>query len=222
MPPPRPLPLLVALAVWLTAGCGLTTAVRPVPKGAVQVEAALGGPFFGNLGVALPLPLSSAGVRYGVADGLDVSGHAHLTSLTFGVAGLDAGATWMPLAQEGARPALTLGARLYGFASVLGARGAPPFALLELSPTLSWQVAPALLPYLSGTLAAQVGGPLLGSAALGAEVPLGAWGLQAEARWYQPGLPSQNMAVDWKGLGGLGGLGVVLGARYRFGGTEGL
>jgi hypothetical protein len=206
------------LVAALASGCGLSTAVRPVPKDSLQLEGSLGGPLV-KVGPVLPVPLSAVGARYGVADRLDVSAHAHLTTLAFGVAGLDVGSSWLALEQEGFRPAVAVAGRLYGFTGLLAGREASPRAYLELSPAVSTLLGEHFLTYVSGTAMAQLaGGPVLFSAAAGEELQLGRWGLQLEARWYQPGVASRNMAADWQGPAGLGALGVVLGARYRFGG----
>lgn len=210
------------LMMWvlaLAAGCGLTTQVRPVPRGILQVEGAAGGALV-NLGQTLPVPLSTVGARYGVAERLDVAAHAHLTSLTFGVAGLDVGGSWLALAQDGAVPALSLGGRLYGFTSVLASRrDASPRAYVEVSPAVSYLLGGRFLTYASATGLVQLAGgrPLL-ALAVGEEVQLERWGVQLEGRWFQPDAATRFNAVDWVGVAGQGALGVVLGVRYRFGG----
>jgi len=209
---------LLLLPLLLASGCGLTTQVRPVPRGAVQVEGALGGPFV-RVGPVIPVPLSTVGVRYGVAERFDLAAHAHLTSLSFGVAGLDVGGSWLALAQEGAVPALTLGGRLYGFTSVLASRRVDPRAYLEVSPTVSYLFGERFLSYASATGLVQLaGGRPLFSLAVGQEVRLEPWGLQLELRWYQPEAATRFNAADWQGLGGRGALGAMVGVRYRFGG----
>ncbi len=211
---------LLLLPAVLATGCGLTTQVRPVPRGTVQVEGALGGPFV-RVGPVVPVPLSAVGARYGVAERVDVSAHAHLTSLTFGVAGLDVGGSWLALEQDGAVPAVSLGGRLYGFTSVLASREAAPRAYLEVSPTVSYLFSERFLTYVTGTGLVQLaGGPPLLSLAVGEEVQFEPWGVQMELRWYQPDYATRFNAADWQGVGGLGALGAVLGVRYRFGGGE--
>lgn len=211
---------LLLLPALLATGCGLTTQVRPVPRGAVQVEGAVGGPLV-RIGPVIPVPLSAAGVRYGVAERADVAAHVHLTSLSFGVAGLDVGGTWLALEQDGAVPALSLGGRVYGFTSVHASRDVSPRAYVEVSPTASYLLGGRFLSYASATGLVQLAGgrPLL-SLAVGEEVRLERWGVQLELRWYQPDYATRFNAADWQGVGGMGALGGVLGVHYRFGGDE--
>ncbi|WP_257453130.1 hypothetical protein [Archangium lipolyticum] len=209
---------LLLLPALLATGCGLSTQVRPVPRGAIQVEGALGGPLV-KLGPVIPVPLSTVGARYGVADRVDVAAHAHLTTLAFGVAGLDVGGSWLALEQDGVIPALSLGGRVYGFTQVLSSRQASPRAYVEVSPTVSYLLGGRFLSYVSATGLVQLAGgrPLL-SLAVGEEVRLGAWGVQLDLRWYQPDSATRFNAADWQGLQGMGALGVVLGVNHRFGG----
>jgi len=202
----------------LALGCGLTTQVRPVPRGTWGAEAAVSGPFV-RLGGLLPVPLSTVGVRYGVAERADVAAHAHLTPLAFGVAGLDVGGSWLALEQSGAVPALTLGGRLFGFAQVLPGRATSPRAYLEVSPTVSYLLGERFLSYASASGLVQfAGGRPLWSLAVGEEVRLASWGLCLEARWYEPQSLTRFHAVDWVAVGERGALGAGLGVRYHFGG----
>ena len=70
-------------ALWYAAfiaSCTATHSVRTVGKGNSAVEMSLGGPFFTNLGGAIPAPNLFIGGRYGVRDDLDVSLEYNLTS----------------------------------------------------------------------------------------------------------------------------------------------
>jgi len=209
-------PLLLVIGAW---GCGLPTAVRPAAKGVWQPELGLGGPIAAVTSTLhLPLPVSTLGVRTGVTDTLDVSGHVHLTSLVFDVVGLDVGSTWLALEQNGALPAVALTGRAYGFAEL---RRFAPRAYLELTPAASWRVTDWFTPFVSATGLVQfAGAPPLLAAGAGAEFRFGAVGLQAEARWYGPNVASRFMVVDWYSVGGLGAWGVVLGVNYRLGGAK--
>lgn len=210
-------------AVWLAVvavGCGHVASVRPVPKGALQPELHFGGPMAHVGGIGdLPLPLATAGVRYGIAEQFDLSVNAHLTTLAFGVAGLDVGSTYLALAENGAIPALSVGGRLYGFTDVDLLGG--PRAYVELYGSASYLLREVVMPYLSTSVMLQfAGGPPIVSVGGGAEVVLGAFGLTLEARWYAPYHYSRYAVVDWWSVGDFGGFGVIGGVRYRFGGVK--
>jgi hypothetical protein len=192
------------------------THVRPTPRHAVAVEASAGGPI-ALLGAApVPLPLSTIGASYGVIDGLDVQAHVHLTTLfAFGVAGGDIGATWMPLTQRQARPALAFTGRLYAFTDFHSGT----FGYAELSGTVSWLLATRWLTY--GTIGGLVefnDGYVHWAPGVGEQVQLGRAWLGLEVRWYDAGYETRLSSANWLSPGGLGAIGVVLGGGYRFGG----
>ncbi len=198
-------------------GCGHTTAVRPVEQGVVAAEVALGGPI-ADVGPVIPLPLSTAGARYGIHPRVDVGAHLHLTSLAFGVVGADVGSTWLLLEQNGAIPAIAANGRLYGFTDV---QVGQPRAFLELTPSVSWLLGDRYLTYVTGSGLVQfAGGRPLFSVGAGEEVRFGNFSLQAELRWYQPDYETTFTVVDWSPVFGMGGWGAVVGASYRFGGAR--
>lgn len=200
----------------LGTGCGLATHVRPVPKGRVQLEASVGGPM-ADVGAPIPLPLSTVGASYGLLDRMDVHGHVHLTPLAFfNVPGLDVGATYLALEEQGSVPAVAVTSRLYAFSNLRD--GTLTYG--DLSATASWLLARRWLTY--GSLTGMVDfldGRFMWSPAIGEQVLLGSWSLQLEARYYDPTYRSASSAVHWVSAGGYGAFGVVLGAGFRFGGS---
>jgi hypothetical protein len=208
------LPLVLLSYVFLVA-CGHVTPVRPVPKDTVQIDVSVGGPLVSLGKLSLPVPLSTAGVRYGLGERYDVSAHAHLTSLTFGVAGLDVGTTYLARHQEGLFPALVVGGRLYGFGNLRDA----PRAYLELTGSASTLLGERFCTYVSASGLLQLaGGAPLWSLAVGEEVRLGRFGLQGEVRWYEPHVATRFQAVDWLAISGQGAWGFTLGVSFRPGG----
>jgi len=199
----------------LAAGCGLSTHVRPVPKGALALEASVGGPAARLGPAAIPLPLSAVGASYGLAERVDLSAHTHLTTLAaFKLAGLDAGGTWLAVEQRGFVPAVALTGRGYAFTQFVG--GTLWYA--EVSATASYLLGERTLAFV--TVTGQV--DFLHSAfdwapGLGAEVKLGRFGLQLEARWYDPTYDVRTSSVSWLSPFKQGAVGLVLGASYRFG-----
>ncbi len=213
---PFPLPicrLSLALVVFTAVGCGHTTPVRPTPKGQLDAQLHVGGPAV-MLGGPIPVPLSTVGASYGLSDRFDLQGHLHVTALFYKVAGLDVGSTFLAVKEEGAVPAVALNARLYGFSDLQTA--VRPY--LELNAAASYLFGQRFLTYLSATGFLQLFGPPLFSFAVGEEFQLGRFGLQVEARWYEPDYSTRFNAIDPLSPGYQGALGLVLGLRYRFGG----
>jgi hypothetical protein len=207
-------------AAWTLAmlGCGHGASLRPAPKGTVRAEVEFGGPIAHvNSAITTPLPLSTAGASYGAGDVYDVSAHAHLTALAFGVAGLDVGSTALLL--DRGRFAVAGTGRLYGFADL---RRGQPRLYLEAQLAPSVQVVPGWLSaFASATALVQLaGGPPIPALGAGAQVQLGAVALQGEWRWYGMATPTQFVVVDWWSVGGQGAWGVLLSASYRFGGAR--
>ncbi len=204
----------VALSVACSA-CGILTHARPTPRHGFAVEASAGGPLV-NIGAPIPLPLTTVGASYGVDDGLDVQVHTHLTTAAaLSVAGFDAGGTWMPVEQRRARPAVALTGRLYAFTDFrTGTLGYG-----ELSATASWLLGRRFLTYVTvGGLVEFLDGYVHWSPGLGEQVQFGRFALGLDLRWYDPGYTTRYASANWAGLGGLGALGLVLGASYTFGG----
>jgi hypothetical protein len=203
------LPFLAVLA----SGCGLATHVRPVPPGTLALEAAVGGPV-ADLGVPVPLPLATVGASYGVAESVDVHAHAHLTPLVLGTAGLDVGATWLSVGEDGWRPAVSLTGRAYGFSDL--STGALFYG--EAGAAASWLLGERFLTYLSARgLYDALERDVLWAVGTGVQVPFGRFALQAEASWYAPGYDTSASPVSWASVGGRGAFGVVLGASFLFG-----
>ncbi|MHB8875596.1 MAG: hypothetical protein ACYC8T_18075 [Myxococcaceae bacterium] len=203
----------VSCAVLLGAGCGLSTHVRPVPKGQLALEASVGGPAARLGGAAIPLPMSTLGASYGVAERVDVSAHTHLTSLAaFKLAGLDLSGTYLALEESGAVPALALTARGYAFTDF--ASGTLWYA--DLSATASYSLGTRTL--LFGTLTGQlvaIDGSAHWSPGVGAQFTFGRVALEAEVRWYDASYDVRSSSVSWLSPFKQGALGLVLGVSYR-------
>ena len=205
----RALPLCALLLV----GCGHISKLRPTPKGQVSAEVALGGPFARVNKAIIPLPLTTVGASYGVAERFDLGAHFHGTAAAFKIAGLDIGGSWQALVQKGAVPAVTLVGRLFGFTDFRS--GFQPY--LELGVTGSYRIVERFSPYLNFSSLIQTNAPPLIAAGAGVEVEFGRFAAQAEFRWFSPNRPTYFNAVEWQGLGGLGAAGLLLGFRYTFG-----
>ncbi len=204
----------IVIVLWsaLAVGCGHVTKTRPTPEGQVALEGSLGGPMARVSGRVLPLPLTTLGASYGVSDRADVHAHLHGTAAVFGIAGVDVGSTLLLLEALGARPAVALTSRLYGFTDFEAFR---PY--LEVTGAASYLIRERVAAFVSASGLAQTQAWPVWAVGAGAELRLGRAGLQLEGRWYQPHQPTRFNVVDWQGPGGQGAFGALLGARYRFG-----
>ena len=203
--------LLVLASVAAASGCGLNAHVRPLPKGTVAIEAAVGGPAVRLSGVPVPLLLSTVGARVGLVDRLDVSVHTHITTLAvFKLFGLDVGLGWLIFEQHGVLPAVDVSARFYVFTDFVQAQSAA-----EVGTSLSWQVTDWLLPYLTFSVYVDALAGLVHVApGLGCELRIGRFTLLPELRWYAPETSARGSAVEWLSPFKQGAVGLVLGARF--------
>jgi hypothetical protein len=200
------------LAALLLLGCGLNAHVRPVEKGTLAIEAAVGGPALLVSGAPVPLLLSTVGARYGLVDRLDISLHTHITTLAaYKLFGLDLGLGWLVFDQRGAIPAVDLSARFYFFTDFAQAQSAG-----ELSITTSWLIGEQVMPYLTFTVYVDA---LAGAAHLapgiGAEFRVGRFAIIPEVRWYAPETSTRGSSVEWLSPGKYGAIGLVLGGRFE-------
>ena len=209
---PAGLSLLAALSLMLT-GCASITHVRPVPRGALVAEASAGGPL-AQVGIPIPLPLTSVGATYGLLERLSVHAHVQPTPLLFRALGGDVGATGLVWEQREALPALTAS----GQVNVLTDFRTASWWTADASLTASWLLGERWMPYVTATGQVDFLNQLFHLApGVGAQVLLDRWTLQAEARLYAPTRRSDIAAVPYVGLAGHGAFGLVLGAGYRFG-----
>lgn len=202
----RALPLLSLVL----CGCGLTTHVRPVPWGALQGEAAVGGPMAVD-GVAIPLPLSTVGARYGLDPRIDIGAHLHLTSLlALGTPGLDVETNLLALEQFGAVPTVSFTARAYAFTNLRSLR-----LDAEVGITSSWKLSEQWLVFANVVRHQEYLSTGSWSLSAGGRLSLGTAGLQAELRWFDVLQSTAGASVPWISPFGRGALGVVIGADYE-------
>jgi hypothetical protein len=172
---------------------------------------AVGGPFLELGRVTAPLPLTTLGAAYGLTDTLDVQANLHPSAAVLGVLGLDLGATWLVFAEQGLRPALSLSGQVYGFTDFKAVR--PYF---EVSAAGSYLFATRFLTFLSTGLFIQTLAAPIWWVGLGEEFRLGRTGVAIELRWYQPSRDTRWSAANWKGIGDLGALGLLLSVNRTF------
>ncbi len=222
----RPLCLLAPLA--LAGACSAVHGVRPIGKGAVQLDASLGGPITELFGAPVPLPISTIGATVGLTDRLDVHGAIHPTGLAlFGIFAADAGLSYEGLAPDGARPRLMGDLTLIGAGGDL-AEGAPEggfrlFARPSLTASWDWGKSS------QHTLYASVGGfiqPAPGPHALGTVALGNLWGIghgstfTTQVEWIAPYASSLTAAPLYYTPGNRGAISIQLGMGICLKGTK--
>ena len=203
---------LAACALALASGCGHMSTLRPTPKGQVQAELAVGGPFARISNAPIPIPLSTVGARYGFHERADVHAHFHPTAAALGVMGLDVGGSLLALQQDGAVPDVTATARVYGFTDFKAFR---PY--LQVSGVVSWKLWGRVAPFFGADALVQFGASPLFALGAGLQAIFGRAFVQAEAKWFGVGHDTRYMVVEWLGPANVGAMGVVLGFGVRFG-----
>jgi hypothetical protein len=200
--------------------CGTAVSMWPLRRGQAVAAFDLGGPFVNLSGAQIPVPYPVARLRYGVTNRLNVNAGAHLLMPAFGVAGLDAGASYHFLDQNGWWPCLGIGAGGLGLVELDGGGSASFLPQLEvtasyLRPNLSlsyfgvhtlYEVRPRLYmtysPYVGHNFS--VGRNL---------------SVSLEMKWYAAFERNKPRAVTYSlPIANHGGLGVVAGVSYHFGG----
>lgn len=197
-------------------GCALVAHPRPTPAGKIEVEAGIGGPFAERKEAVFPLPLVSAGARYGLGARFDVHGHVHLGPIIDGGVGADLGSTVLVLDQSGFRPAVSTTAR--GFLFTDFDRAFRPFG--EVAVHASWAHGERWLSYATGSAVFDLAGRRDGlwSVGAGEALRLGSLALNLELRAYQPSFVNETVIIQFPQLFGYAPFGVLFGAQYVFGG----
>ena len=202
---------LLLTASIFTGACGTMNAARPLDAGHHQVGVTFGGPFTTQLGPPIPVPNIVVEGRSGLdplgALPIDINYGLNVTPLLFGVTGLHTGVSVHPLAQHGARPALSFTERVLLYNNLLDSRKPADtrtvWALNELDATASWALGHHLV-YAGVSNALDLADPeLLVSPFLGTELRPrgGAFAWQFESRWLGANFSPDVYDVSWLNTG---------------------
>lgn len=212
------------------AACATLSTARPLETGQHMVGATVGGAVI-DFGGPLPIPNVVVEGRHGLprlADrAFDIGYGLNLTGLAFGLTQGHVGASWLLAEQAGARPAISLGNRVFFGINVPGVPDRPDpkvqgWGADQIEVTGSWQAGKAL-PYVSLSQYIDFRNPeWLLTPAVGVQIDPGDPGgllLQGEVRWYGVTRRSQASIPPWI-PGTPGSLGLTLSAATRFGGGK--
>ena len=211
-------------AVVATGACAPPNLSRTLGRGNFELRGSAGGPFFNNLGPAIPVPHVHLGGRVGVNDWMDVDGNLNVLAAAFGVWAMDV-ATNFQLYRRPRGLAVATSTRLF----ILGDLNDAPDAraLPELGLHLGGPVARWLNLYGGVTSAVQFRAPI-GKAPVfttpfaGAEVLLPPragrqHGIAVHAGWTNPWEDATTVVAYTPGRGAAA---LHLGYRVRFGGLD--
>lgn len=198
------------------AGCGTTTAVRPLGEGNADVHASLGGPLVKVNGTATPVPILMVGGGFGATDRVDISGDVDVTAAVFGVAHVSTGVAYHPvlLSRNRAVPAVTIAETLHVLTNITNTRVAP-----QTTAVAAWQLGAGHLVYVGADCGVVVGSPLgqtkiLAGPLLGGELLVTRHlGVALEGKWLAPYYNTAPLAPDWISPDSHGYLSVLLGFR---------
>jgi hypothetical protein len=202
------------LGLCLTSGCAPSHAGRTVGQGVIQAEGNLGGPFITNLGRPIPVPNIPVGVRYGITDRIDISGHVNLLPIIMGgFLAFDASATWGLVKHSGTRGwNLATGTGFVFFSDFRdGARIAP---LLDMAGgyTIEW-----FTPFVGAEMAIDFWGMnVVVNPYAGFEIDISNLTLGASVVWFYPGYNWYASTIKYVSPNEQGGIGILIGIKYRW------
>ena len=218
--------LFLVTAALALAGCSVSRAVKPLPKGSGAMQLSMGGPISKDLPTPVPfvVPITTVGYAHGISDRTSVHGAVHPTGLaTFGIFAMDVGATTLLMEADGARPRLMVdgdlifatgnnapgdpvgGTRLFPNADLIAAWDVGPHAvyagvnqLVQPFPAFRYHATP------------QIGGML----------STGRVDFQLEYKWMAPTSNNLITAAEFVGPFGIGASSIQLGLGIRLGKQE--
>lgn len=225
MNPTRFLSLVaVASAGILFVGCAAHTNLTPLGEGRLAPHVGIGGPIVEAFETHIPVPYLMAGVDYGVRDNVNLNGGVHLLSLAYGVAGVEIGAAWFPLENEGWQPTLGVGPRLFAFASTKGGVDDRFLVYPALSASAAWNAGPRML-YAGADLAVPLSRPeydeeaksVILSPFLGVRWNVGKrLALLTELKWHGANIQTEKVVTGYTSIGRNGAVTPLIAIQRRF------
>jgi len=200
--------------------CGTAVSMWPLRRGQAVAAFEAGGPVVNLGGAQLPVPYPVARFRYGITNRLSVDLGGHLLMPAFGVAAMDAGASYHFLDQNGWWPCLGLGAGAIGLVEFDG--GGSTAFLPQLELTASYLRPNHSLSYFGVHTLYQVRPRffMTYSPYVGHNFSVGrGLSVSFEMKWYAGSERTKPRAIDYSlPIANHGGLGIVAGVYYHFGG----
>lgn len=207
--------LAFGVLTFLLMACAPARFVEPLDKGEWSVGAELGGPVLNFDGAPIPTPLSAIEVGYGIDSSITVHGGLHLTSMFYGNAQLDLGATFKVHEQEGWKPNISVAA---GFNAIYSPSAGKADFWPVLDANLYWNYGRRRNYVYFGannyfdfsSSSTWLFNPQLGHVVKG---KLDRWQLITEFKWIAPFRQNEAAFVPYYGIAKHGALGFFLGVR---------
>ena len=216
--------LLAVFLLFFCISCSSVRHVLPLQKGESAVDLSVGGPITKVGNVYIPLPLLSAGYRYGITENLGLESGLGITSMLYRNFHLDAGITWHPFLAQGARPGLFLSPRLFFLANSENFRLYPDLDLgtyWKLRNNLIYTGVENWFEYhATRSDGNSQDHHWLIIPFLGYGYSFNKWQFQLEGRVYTPNLKNTGRATENIGFGDYGILGVFIGFSRSLGGGK--
>jgi hypothetical protein len=216
--------ILYFLGIISLQNCAPVSLVKPLEKKKIAASASLGGPVIKFSGLIIPIPLSSAGVSYGLSDKTTLTSNVGITSLAFGVGQLDLGFLQLILNSENN---YNVGLSGFGKAHLFMDRWKGDFRLYPefgLNVFKEFGQGKHLL-YSGGSGWFETRFPEPERNAKNIWIPMihigyqrvkAKWNLTYELKWIAPQENNQNIVVDYIGPSKNGSLGFYFGLTRKF------
>lgn len=214
----------VVSASLLFLGCGAHTSLTPLGKGQVAPTVSIGGPIVEAFDTHIPIPYLLAGVDYGLSDDVNVNAAVHLLPLAYSVAGIDVGAAWFPLENNGWQPTLGVGPRLFAFASMKGDVDGRFLLYPAASGSAAWRAGPGVL-YTGADIALPLARPeydeeaasFIFSPFLGYRWNVNRrYALLTELKWHGANVATDKVVTGYTAVGKHGAVTPIIAIQRRF------
>jgi hypothetical protein len=207
---------MLAVIAIVIASCSSVQPVRVLEKDAYVATGSIGGAFLPSKSPAGILPYLTVGGAHGVTEDLTMHGHAHVLLAAFGVVGIDYGASYRALKQDGAVPEVTVGGQLLMFTKLSSEPN--PRVYPNLSANASWQVGEQSLIYTGSHATIQLStGDVFVSPFVGYQFPLNkTFDLQIEGIWQAANRNTSGGVFEGlSSIKGKGSYGFYIGGIYK-------
>jgi hypothetical protein len=208
----------------ISGGCAVHKNLIPLGKGNMEADVSLGGPFIPLIEPKIPAPYASAGINYGISEKVNIEGNLHITSLFYKVAGLDIGAAYFPLLNDGSLPAIGIQPRLLVYSSLKSDIESRFRVYPFVSGTAAWHWGSGII-YTGFDLVAPLTKPdynkddvsIIVSPFAGYKWNLGAdYSLFTELKWQGANVKSDLVAVEYIHINKHGALSLLFSVSRRF------